>query len=169
MVLIESDDLATSPIAWHGMATDLHDTVKTLWLARPERELAVEAYTMLCGMALESLYKGMIVLITGEVLPTKYEKHELNILARAAGMDVNEKDIVTLQIYSHFVQWGGRYAYSKDPQGRTKLFRLMDKHLAENPRPDHPNGWKRFYDLWKPADDSYAKIFFDKSNGLPTG
>ena len=170
-------------ISWYNKASDLLGAAGAVWLAQDEEysrtavarlglvsnysmKAAVgPVYRMLCGMALELLYKAIVV-AKGGVVETS---HDLAALAANAGVEVSENERGLLSILSESVIWAGRYPVPKDPKYMDKFIDLSSKYLFDTTPvgksnfrgTNHALAWEHFKALWDKGDSVYWKYHSD--------
>lgn len=165
-------------IYWHNKASDLWGSAGALWACMKNersREIAKElnmgegfsiavagypVYKMLCGMALELIYKSIVVAKGGE---PNTKSHNLDILAREAGIQPNKNQIGLLNILSESIYWEGRYPVPKNPENMERLIELSHEYLCSKERlgkihvlkPNNALSWESFNLLWNEASQIY--------------
>lgn len=167
-------------IYWFNKASDLRGSAAALWVSQADEisdvvvarcdlgasfrlDAAVPAvYRMLAGMALELLYKAVIVAM-GEDVP---HTHTLVELAGRAGFAPSDDDRALLKILTEAIVWDGRYPVPKAYEHFERLRDLETEHLFESRplgerfkvlTPNHALGWKGFDGLWLRA----AAVFWE--------
>lgn len=137
------------PIYWYNKSSDLRGSAGALWASMDKersdnivQELSLgtgyrmaaavlPVYEMLCGMAIELICKAII--ISKDIKPKKpkdFENHKLVLLAKLAGISVDKKSNLILQLLTESIIWGGRYPVPKDQshmENRDKLFNELTK------------------------------------------
>jgi hypothetical protein len=118
-------------------------------------------YLMLCGMALELMYKATAVAMKRSVRPT----HDLLALAKDVEIAVKKQDEGLLKILTHAIEWEGRYPIPKARKRSAfdEVRTLWLTHLSDaeatgsftirktNKRLD----WAGFKRLWLAANERY--------------
>lgn len=116
------------PNNWFNRASDLRATAGAAWFSmRVKPEAVREAlglepgfampvacrpvYHLLCGLALEVLFKAVLVL-RGQQPPAI---HDLCALADQVGVDLSGDERELLRYFSTTISWGGRYPLPKNP------------------------------------------------------
>lgn len=166
-------------IYWYNKASDLRGSAAALWASMDEKrsneivnELHLGAgfslkiatypvYRMLCGMALELLYKAIIVAKQQE----PQEIHELVKLSEQAGIDMNDKEKGLLRILSESIIWDGRYPVPKKAEHMQYLYELITEYLYDKVpdgklhvlRSNQALSWESFNELWGIAFEVYWK------------
>ncbi|MBI5018115.1 MAG: hypothetical protein HZB55_21835 [Deltaproteobacteria bacterium] len=123
-------------------------------------------YLMLCGLALELLYKAIIV-AKGLRVDTN---HKLVDFAAQAGLDLSDKEQGLLEILSESVIWAGRYPVAKDFKYMAKLRELKAEHLFDlTPlgkmtiaTPNNALNWVSFKELWDRGAELYWQHHSDQ-------
>jgi hypothetical protein len=87
-------------------------------------------FRMLCGMSLEAMFKA-VVLELGNAPPTS---HNLNQLARDAGLTYSKDDQKLLQILTEAVIWDGRYPVPLKEQHWDELNEIEKECLYDRRR-----------------------------------
>jgi hypothetical protein len=105
---------------WHNKAVDLHAAAGVLWKAIDSSQqqgtgishavACWSVYQMICGMALELLFKAIIVEKGREPKPI----HRLDTLAQDAAVPFDSNEVALLQVLSEAIIWDGRYPVPKD-------------------------------------------------------
>ena len=161
-------------IYWFNKASDLRGSAAALWVSQSEEmsDLVVEqcglgasfrldaavpsVYRMLAGMALELLYKAVIV-AKGKDVP---HTHALIELAERAGFGPSDDDRALLKILTEAIVWDGRYPVPKSYEHFERLRDLETEHLFESRplgkrfkvlTPNHALNWSGFDGLWRAA------------------
>ena len=102
-----------NPNYWLNKSADLHASAKGLWDSMDgNTNLTVRCwspYLMLCGMALETMFKAIIVADNRTPQPT----HNLCLLSEAAGLNFDYQGNKVLKILSESIIWEGRYPVPK--------------------------------------------------------
>ncbi|WP_218934526.1 HEPN domain-containing protein [Rosistilla ulvae] len=122
-------------------------------------------FRMLCGMALEALLKAISV----ESGQTPRRTHNLNQLARDAGIHYATEEQKLLQILSEAIIWDGRYPVPNDERHwgelkNLKLECLLDQEPLGNSgtltvnRPNDKLNWNSFEALRSPPFSRLCKI-----------
>ena len=166
---------------WHNKASDLRGSAGVLWLSMkneiPEENIeklklgkwfdmkiaTPPVYRMLCGMALELLYKSIVV---ARKEKPNTNTHSLETLAKDAGLDTTQYDKGLLDILSESIIWDGRYPIPKQKQHMKKLEGLAKEHLFDKEtigninilKPNQSLNWDSFNDLWNNASKVYENI-----------
>ncbi len=164
-------------IYWFNKASDLMGSAGALWACQDgtrSSEVVEElglwqgysmgvatppVYRMLCGMALELIYKAIIV-AKGENVP---ETHRLIDLAQKAEVEVKEKQKGLLQVLTESIIWDGRYPTPKKEAHMESLYNLTCEHLYDKEplgsmhilKPNKALGWEGFVELWGTANEVY--------------
>lgn len=117
-----------SPLGWYNKSSDLRASAGALWISmRNEnsdiivKELGLgtqfsmpiavwPVYMMLCGIALELLYKSICVAKRIKIKTI----HNLVRLADIAGVNIDDKSKAVLTLLTEFVIWEGKYPVPKD-------------------------------------------------------
>ncbi len=122
-------------------------------------------YRMLWGMALEALFKAVILESGNEIR----NSHNLNQLARDAGLTFTDEQQQLLQILSEAVIWHGRYPVPKNEQHWDDLADLTWKTLFD-PKPLSPGStlqvyspndklsWDSLQELWVVPMTEFCRI-----------
>lgn len=171
---------------WYNKAADLRASAGALWACMDSKrsiEVAEElglgegfsmpvatypVYRMLCGMALELIYKAVVV--------AKNEKpntssHNLFDLASDAGLEISNDQKGILDILSESIIWAGRYPFPKKQEQREKLNKLSYKHLFDKGekfgkldvlRPNKALYWESFNALFNDA----SKVYWQASKNI---
>lgn len=165
-------------IYWYNKASDLRGSAGALWASMDDAKsteiaeklglengfsikiAAYPVYKMLCGMALELIYKAIVVAKGNE---PDTQSHKLINLASSAGLKVKDEQIGLLSILSESVIWDGRYPVPKNLKDFKLLSELRDEHLYEKAPLGKlyvlkPNGalcWESFNEIWIDAFEVY--------------
>lgn len=153
-----------SPLWWYAKASELHASAAVIWhfgVANEvpdstKKELGFPAsfsiavgcwpvFPLLCGLAIETLLKGIIAL-SGK----KHFGHDLVVLAGNAQLKLDEPLKKTLRFLSQEVNWAGRYPTPKKEDD------LRDHWLEHS---DIDWSWDNHRKVW----DRFAKEFFARS------
>lgn len=117
-------------------------------------------FHMLCGMALELIYKAILV-EDGKEPPAN---HSLSTLANLAGLDLSPEDESLLKIWSQLVIWDGKYPVPKKEEHMKTYEDLIDRTLW-NPVEGTPfkqmnDGieWSGFRIFWNKACERYFAV-----------
>jgi hypothetical protein len=163
-------------IYWYNKSSDLRGSSAALWASMDEprstsiveelglgqgfsiRVAAFPVWLMISGMALELLYKAIIIAKRHE--PASI--HDLPRLAEQAQVPMTEKEIGLLRILSESIVWAGRYPVPKKERQMKTFHGLIDRHLYEKVpnsktfrRPNRALNWKSFNDMWGKASTVY--------------
>ena len=119
-------------------------------------------FLMLCGLALEVLYKAVCV---SKAKPVDQRHHRLVDHARGAGVAISKKEEKLLEILTEYIYWSGKYPVPKEPQSAARLRRLSRDHLFDSEligslkihRPNGALNWASFEELWKNAAQEYVE------------
>ena len=156
---------------WFNKASDLHGSAAALYQAMEkssdfpnvdyglsdEYSMSIacpRVYSMLCGMALEALLKAIII----EKRMELRHSHNLNQLARDAGVTYPANDQKLLQILSEAIIWDGRYPVPKDEKNWDSLNELTRECLYDKKpigdgelfiySPNENLNWRGYLELW---------------------
>ena len=181
----------TGPLNWYNKAADLRAAAGVLWASFDEKRSAksvdelglgqgfsirvgtVDVYLMLFGMALELLYKAILVAKDNqtEVPPT----HDLAELAKLADVQVDASERNLLKILSESIIWDGRYPIPvpKQRQQMDVLHKSRNAYLREKHSGNLKDviclenvlclegafGWQTLNKLWDKASEAYWKTY----------
>lgn len=165
-------------VYWHNKASDLRGAAGALWACMDE-ERSVEVveelqfgkgfnmgiatypvYLMLCGMAMELLFKSIAV-AKGKEPNTK--THKLTDLASDTEIQLTENQMGLLSVLSESIIWEGRYPVPKKQEHLEKAHELCREYLFDKKPIGNleflcPNGalsWESFNTLWNLGNDLY--------------
>lgn len=169
-------------IYWYNKASDLRGSAGALWDSMHAQDAHVRAeklslgsgfsfavacwppYEMLCGMALELLFKAIVVGMDKE--PNAV--HSLVSLSQDASLSYSEKQRGLLRILSEAIIWEGRYPVPKaekqfhhaSEERREHLFDKVPLGKLNVLRPNDNLSWESFNELWNIALTEYAHNHF---------
>lgn len=159
-------------IYWYNKSSDLRGSAGALWASMNKehsekivQELSLgtgyrmsasvlPVYHMLCGMAIELIYKA--ILIAHGFNPKKFKYHKLIILANLAGIIVDDKSKLILQLLTESIIWDGKYPVpnnEKEMENRDKLFGELTKGALA--RANDVLSWESFNRRWLEASNIY--------------
>jgi hypothetical protein len=123
---------------------------------------------MLCGMALETIYKG--VLVAQRKRPP--ESHDLIDIASRAGIAVSDRHKKALKLFEYALVWHGRYPAQKSKRPIDYYDYLDLRHeIGGNgnmekvsDRIEAAIGWHGFEKLWSTAAETFFSEY-DKTIG----
>jgi hypothetical protein len=172
-------------IYWYNKSSDLRGSAGALWASMDEeysdnivQELSLgtgyrmatavlPVYEMLCGMAIELIYKAIIIAKGIKPKnPKDFENHKLVVLANLAGISVDDKSNLILQLLTESIYWAGRYPVPKDQkcmENRDKLFGELTKNdskLGCFHKMSFANdvlSWHSFNRIWLEANRIYCE------------
>ena len=122
-----------APMSWFNKSSDLRASAGALWISMSKDQadflvssLGLNAqfnmsvalwpvYMMLCGMSLELLYKAITVAKGNQII----NKHELNLLAKLAGIKINEQSEKILALLTESIYWEGKYPVPLDKKEKS--------------------------------------------------
>jgi hypothetical protein len=119
-----------------------------------------EPATMLGGMALEVLLKGIAV---GLDSPTK-RIHNLSVLADHIGVSLSDDERILVDVMSEHVFWAGRYTAPRKSVDWIRAWELRDKQtrrggsLAEMEIPTRTFSIGNFRSLWAKFSNCFWKV-----------
>ncbi len=163
---------------WYNKSSDLRAAAGAVWASmydvRSEKiveELGLgkgfdmkiatfPVYMMLCGLALELIYKAINV-AKGNKPDTN--SHNLNTLALTSGLSIDKEQRGLLDILSESIIWAGRYPVPKKRENLKHLSKLQTKHLFDKVpfgklhilKPNTALKWESFDRLWRDASEVY--------------
>lgn len=169
-------------VYWYNKASDLFGSAGALWenmhaadaTTRAEKlglgsgfsfEIACRPpYEMLCGMALELLFKAIIVGKRKEPKPI----HNLVLLSEDASLSYSEKQRGLLRVLSEAIIWGGRYPVPKREEQFQEASEARREHLFDKVplgklyvfQSNRSLSWESFTELWNIAFAVYAEDHF---------
>lgn len=120
-------------------------------------------YLMLCGLSLETIYKGAIIAKHGKLTPN----HKLVELSKAADVHMYTEDEGLIEILADAVYWYGKYPapLAKFHEKMESLSRLATQHLTERvpelsialrrSKSPHPLEWEGFCRLWAQGNEAF--------------
>lgn len=117
-------------------------------------------FYMLCGMALELMYKAILV-EDGKEPPTN---HNLPVLAKLAGINLPPEDESLLEIWSQLVIWDGKYPVPKKEEHMKTYDDLIEKTLWNQvegtpfKRMNNRIEWSNFRIFWDKARERYFSV-----------
>ena len=168
------------PIYWYNKSFDLRGSAGALWASMDKehsdnivQELSLgtgyrmavavlPVYQMLCGMAIELIYKAIIIVKGNR--RKGFNTHKLLVLADLAGISVDDKSKLILQLLTESLIWDGRYPVPKDPncmKERDILFGELtkdDSMLGCSHKMSLANdalSWESFNRIWLEASHIY--------------
>lgn len=167
----ERNELA---IYWFNKSSDLRGSAGALWVSMHKeysnnivQELSLgigyrmsaavlPVYEMLCGMAIELMYKAIIKAKGIKPKPKDFERHELLDLAHLAGISVDDKSELILQLLTESIIWAGRYPVPKKQEEMKNRDRLFNKLTRGSlARANDALSWESFNRMWLEASHMY--------------
>jgi len=166
---------------WFNKASDLRAAAAAVWISMDKdvAKIVVEraqlgggfsmpvavapVYEMLCGMALELIFKA----ITVERMGTVNEKtHNLLEHVKTIGIAYSAEEKKLLKILSHSATWEGRYPAPKQQAAMEEFQKLVHANLFDRVpisansdftvlRPNGALDWNGFSKLWGKASSCY--------------
>ena len=169
-----------APLCWYNKSSDLRASAGALWMSmRNEnsdiivKELGLgtqfsmpiavwHVYIMLCGMALELLYKAICVAKGKKIKIT----HDLVKLADMAGVNINDKSKAVLSLLTESIIWEGKYPVPTDSHKESFftannlyndiMYLKVQSNSCEDQKPTDSLNWYHFNKIWLDA----SKIFW---------
>lgn len=132
---------------WFNKSADLHSSARVLWQALETNPVSCwSTYQMLCGMALELLFKSIIVAHGNDPKAT----HRLDELAKAAGINPEPQELQVLRLLSESVIWDGRYPIPKNEEyfESYNSIKIVDESLD----------WDEVNTLWHRGADVFHSL-----------
>lgn len=120
-------------------------------------------YLMLCGLSLETIYKGTIVAKHGDLKSI----HNLIELSEAVDVRMSSEDKGLIEILAEAVYWYGKYPapLAKSHAKMARLSDLATQHLTERvpelsialrrSKSPHPLEWEGFCRLWAQGNEAF--------------
>ena len=171
---------------WFNKSSDLRASAAAVWMST-EPDLSkriveecrlgrgfkigaavIPVFHMLCGMAMELIFKALVVEQEKEV---NEAHHDLLNHASMAGLTYSGRDRELLKILTHSIVWAGRYPTPTSKRKNhmeelSKLFRdnLFDRVPLSSMTILHPNealDWNSFNSMWSMAMTAYLQRIED--------
>lgn len=129
---------------WYQKSVDLYASASLIAEARQSREdkefldsLELKGdysvsigcehpYLMLMGLSFEVILKAICIETDSEFLQVR---HDLQELAKSAGVQLSKKEATQLRLLSDFVLWEGRYPVAKKPSQTMQHWKSTRKEL----------------------------------------
>ncbi len=167
---------------WFNKSSDLRASAAALWMST-ESDLSrriveechlgggfimgaavVPVFHMLCGMAMELIFKALVV---EKLLTVNESHHDLLQHASMAGITYSERERQLLKILTHSITWAGRYP-TPTPKRKDYLedySNLISENLYDRVplgagtvlRPNEALNWDSFNLMWSKAMSAYFK------------
>ena len=164
-------------VYWYNKASDLRGSAGALWVSMDDstsgkmadklglgagfsfKAACYPVYLMLCGMALELVFKAIIVAQNQE--PPSI--HNLIELARKADVEYSDDEEGLMQILSESVIWEGKYPVPKKQEHLEQFNELCLEHLYDKAslgslevlKSNDSLSWESVNNLWKRASNLY--------------
>ena len=170
-----------APLCWYNKSSDLRASAGALWISMRNdysdifvKELGLgtqfsmsialwPVYMMLCGMALELLYKAISVAKGNKVKTT----HDLVKLADFAGVKIDDKSKAVLTLLTEAIIWEGKYPVPKDNHKESFftannlyneiMYTKAQFNNCEYQKPTDTLNWDHFNKIWLDS----SKIFWE--------
>ncbi|MCF7732831.1 MAG: hypothetical protein K9N23_14170 [Akkermansiaceae bacterium] len=169
---------------WFNKSSDLRGAAAAVWVSLDDdvgiivtertklgnafsmSAAARPVYQMLCGMALELIFKAITVEMGEKV---NESTHNLLEHVKPTKIAYCAQETELLRIFSHFITWAGRYPTPKQEKTMDDFNKLVKSNLFESvPFGSHgartvlqPNGimnWSSFSHLWGMACSKYFQV-----------
>ena len=164
---------------WFNKSSDLHAGAAALWMSMEDdiaskivndcelgdgfkMDVAVgPVFYMLCGMAMELIFKAITVEAGGQI---NEKHHQLLQHLALTELTYSSTERKLLQMLSHDIIWAGRYPTAKSEDQMVECRELAFKNLFERVpgatflRPNDALDWKAFHGLWSKATQEYFRI-----------
>jgi hypothetical protein len=178
-----------SPIYWYNKSSDLRGSAGALWVSMDREHsddivqklslgtgyrmavAVLPVYEMLCGMAIELLYKAIIIAKGNKC--KDFKTHNLIRLADLADVSVDDKLKLILQLLTESIIWAGRYPIPNDQNSMMERDRLfgeltkVDLNSVGFHRMSLANdalSWEAFNRIWCEASQIYFECHQQYSN-----
>ncbi len=171
----EFDRRKATPQYWYNKASDLRASAGAVWYCNKHdlsqdisKELGISwglsslVFPMLCGLALELMYKAICVKKHKEFCNT----HNLENLANIAGVDIPKDMLPRLKLFTESIIWDAKYPVPTDKQrqvfdGMGDLRRKATLTLVKTSgslkiyRTNGEQAWATFEAFWESARKVY--------------
>lgn len=175
-------------IYWFNKSSDLRGAAAAVWVSMDADvgKLVVEraqlgegfsvnaavypVYAMLCGMALELIFKAITVQRGGKI---NQSTHDLSEHLNPTGIKYAPKQVQLLRILSHSITWNGRYPVPKKEGAMDDFQKLVRTNLCERVaitssgkftalRANGALDWESFSEIWGKACSLYFQLNRDE-------
>ena len=166
---------------WFNKSSDLRAAAAALWMST-DGDIASEIVNdcelgtgfsmavatppvlhMLCGMAMELVFKALTVETGGTV---NESTHDLLLHASSTGLSYTPEERELLKVLSHDIIWAGRYPTPKKESQMADYNSLVRKALFDRVpmgnltalQHNQALGWESFNSLWSKAAHEFYRI-----------